>query len=253
MTKALPGRSVPGWSRALALAASALLLTACALGRPTAERLPSLWYPAVAGERAATLMVMLPGARDAVEAFERSGLVSRVHQVFPDWDLVAVDAHLGYYRNRSFLERLRIDVIEPARARGYQRIWLTGPSLGGFGSLLYLCLGDSDDVVGAIAIAPYLGGRAILADIEAAGGADRWQPSGAGEDFEREIWQCLQSRAAESVWLAWGEEDRIGRGNRLLAELMPPERVTTAPGGHRWTVWVELWTELLARIEEPEH
>ena len=51
--------------------------------------------------------------------------------------MVVADAHVGYFRNRSFEDRLRADVMVPARARGYESIWLAGISLGGLGALLY--------------------------------------------------------------------------------------------------------------------
>jgi hypothetical protein len=228
------------------------LLAGCAGLRPAELPMPAVWYPAHEGAVASSLLVLLPGARDAVESFDRQGVIAEFRSSHPDWDVVAVDAHLGYYRQQLFVERLQLDIIEPARARGYQHIWLSGPSLGGFGSLLYLCLGDIDRVAGVIAIAPHLGGRAILADIEAAGGPRHWRPGAAGQDFERDLWQCLVEGPTRPVWLAWGEDDRMDRGNRLLAELLPADRVLTGPGGHRWSVWVEFWADIFPIIEDPE-
>jgi hypothetical protein len=227
-------------------------LSACAAWRSTEVPIAALWYPAETDTVSASLLVLLPGARDSAGDFERHGVVELAREAMPGWDLVAVNAHMGYYRERSFTERLEQDIILPAQARGYQEIWLSGPSLGGFGSLLYLCNGDIDAVTGALVIAPYLGGGAILADIEAAGGPQQWQPGTAGEDFERELWQCLRDGPPRPVWLAWGEDDRMDRGARMLAELLPAARVRRGPGGHRWSVWVDFWAELLPLIEETD-
>lgn len=224
-------------------------LVACASLRSTEAPIPALWYPSESNPSTDKLLVMLPGARDRVDDFERQGLVELARELLPDWDLVAVDAHMGYYRERSFTDRLEHDIIRSARQKDYRQIWLTGPSLGGFGSLLYLCNADIEAVTGVIAIAPHLGGRAILGEIEDAGGPAAWQPGGRGEDFERALWQCLRDGSPRPVWLAWGENDRMDRGNRLLAELLPPDRVFSVPGGHRWAVWNELWAEIFPLIE----
>src|SRR5712672_3477612 len=52
-------------------------------------------------------------------------------------DIVVADLHFGYYLRQTAIERLREDVILPARTRGYQCISLVGISLGGFGALYY--------------------------------------------------------------------------------------------------------------------
>jgi hypothetical protein len=238
--------------RAAGLLACTLVLVACAGLRPTEDTLPQTRYPANPEQEASTLLVLLPGARDRGDGFERHEVPELVHSLKPDWDIVIVDAHMGYYRERSFVDRLQADVIEPARQRGYSRIWLSGPSLGGFGGLLYACLGDADGVVGIIALAPHLGGRRILSDIEQAGGPAHWQPGEAGRDFERDLWVCLRDGLAPDIWLGWGTEDRMDRGNRLLAGLLDEERVHPRSGGHRWEVWLALWRDILPKIDDLE-
>ncbi|MGE5173202.1 MAG: hypothetical protein ACM3MD_05175 [Betaproteobacteria bacterium] len=51
--------------------------------------------------------------------------------------MIVVNAHMGYYLNGTVFTRLKEDVIEPAKARGYDQIWLVGNSLGGYGSISY--------------------------------------------------------------------------------------------------------------------
>ncbi|TVR92753.1 MAG: alpha/beta hydrolase [Wenzhouxiangellaceae bacterium] len=229
------------------LLALILALGGCAGNRPTEDRLPAQWYPASAEGQAETLLILLPGARDRGDGFYQEGVIELIRAQRPDWDLVTVDAHLGYYRERSFVDRLGEDIVRPALASGYRELWLSGPSLGGFGSLLYLCLGDADAVSGVIVLAPFLGGGGILRDIERAGGPMDWVPGGAGRDFERELWACLRDGVDADIWLGWGRSDRMGRGNQLLAELLPEERILVIEGGHRWSTWRELWLELLER------
>ena len=76
----------------------------------------------------------------------------------------------------TFLERLATDVIAPAKARGYDEIWMMGPSMGGFGSLFY-ARAHTTDITGVLSIAPFLGdedldqgdrGRGRFAEMERA-------------------------------------------------------------------------------------
>src|SRR6185369_8698848 len=79
------------------------------------------------------LAVLLPGRFDKPESFRRAGFAEAVARRGLKLDLVAVDSHLGYFRDRSIVERLRLDVIEPAHAAGYRSVWIVGTSLGGLG------------------------------------------------------------------------------------------------------------------------
>lgn len=227
-----------------------ILLGACVLPRPTLDTLPTLHYPARSGLASETLLVMLPGIQDSMHDFESRGLVSLVQDYQPQWDMIAVDAHFGYYKDRSIIDRLSKDVIEPALSKGYSHIWLTGPSLGGFGSLLYACRDNEHIIDGVISIAPYLGGADILKDIETAGGAENWIATDAGEYIERELWTCLRDGKQVENWLGWGTEDRMRHGNRLLADLLPAEHVFIVAGGHDWSVWMELWEEILRELSD---
>ena len=66
-------------------------------------------------------------------------------------DSIAVDAHLGYYFQRTVIARLQADVLQPARQQGYRRIVLVGVSLGGLGALL--CERDLPGSVDALVLA----------------------------------------------------------------------------------------------------
>jgi pimeloyl-ACP methyl ester carboxylesterase len=163
--------------------------------------------------------------------------------------MVAVDAHLGYYYKRTIVDRLRQDVIAPARKR-YDRIWLAGISLGGTGSLLYAAE-HPEDVDGLVLLAPFLGEDKVIAEVEAAGGLQGWKTPEplAADDFQRRLWFWLQGAtrppARIPIYLGWGRDDSFARANGLLARELPPDHVFTASGGHDWKAWTALWTDFV--------
>lgn len=208
--------------------------------------------------RADALLVFLPGAYDRPADLAEQGFARAVADRSLALDVWLVDAHLGYYHERSIVERLHAEVIAPARALGYRTIGLAGISIGGFGALLY-AQAHPQEVQGVIALAPYLGPRPLLKEIEAAGGAAAWAASGAAERAEapdaaeRALWRWLTrvgpQAAADGrpeLVLGYGSEDRLVAGHRLLAAVLPPERVLTTPGGHDWPAWRTLWARILS-------
>jgi len=228
----------------------------CAALRPATVPLRAVDLVRSAGNaHGRCLAVLLPGRRDEPEKFRDAGFVRAVENRKLRLDLVAVDAHLGYYRARTVVDRLRQDVIAPARAAGYDTIWIAGPSLGGLGGLLYL-RDHPGDLAGVFAIAPYLGEASVIDEIERAGGPTQWHPPAtiAENDVGRELWSWLgpwagaaQPEPSIPLHLGWGTADAFDRANRMLAGLLPPERVYTAAGGHDWKVWERLWEEFLDR------
>lgn len=203
------------------------------------------------GAASPSLVVMLPGAYSQVSEFVTEGYVKALREQHAAVDVLIADAHLGYYRDRSVLDRLRQDVILPAQARGVQRIWLVGISLGGFGALGY-GVRHGAEIDGIVAIAPYLGPDKLLHEIAAAGGPRAWRatakPSEA-DDLPFEIWQALtaQPAAMPPVYLGYGRDDRLAPGHRLLTEVLDPSRVHVVPGGHDWPPWLALWQQWLGR------
>lgn len=183
-----------------------------------------------------------------MEDFERHGLSGELSRAGVHADWISVDAHLGYYRERSVVDRLREDVIAPARARGYRRIVVVGISLGGLGGLLYE-RDQPGQIDALVLIAPYLGqNKTLFAEIAAAGGPVPWAAAHADAkgEVETELWAFLGRRhgSLPPTWLAFGESDRLAVGHRLLGPLLPGERVLTEPGGHDWMTWQSLWRRL---------
>jgi pimeloyl-ACP methyl ester carboxylesterase len=256
------------WSGAIARLALLALLAAlgsgCLRPRATSVPIPTLRFPAPAGPQKC-LVVLLPGRRDRPADFE-----SLLRASGAACDAVAVDAHMGYYMERSVVERLHTDVIAPARAQGYEQVWLAGISIGGLGSLLYL-RDHSEEVAGAMLIAPYLGEPEVIEEVAAAGGLARWRPPDAvaDADYGRQLWSWLHRAYIEPepgprprsesesgpapgksrlppVYLGYGTGDDFARANGLLAAVLPRERVFTAPGGHDWPPWRAVWKNFLA-------
>jgi pimeloyl-ACP methyl ester carboxylesterase len=197
-----------------------------------------------------TLLVFLPGRGDTVNSYVKEGFMETLHRLGIEADAIGVEAHLGYYRDRTLLQRLKEDVIAKAKADGYGDIWLVGISMGGLGAVLYDTTYPGD-VAGVLLLAPYLGDGTLLNEISAAGGLAAWQPAVGGDDSQdREIWQKLKMYSsgvttAGRVFLGFGNNDRFAPTNRFFAGALPPNQVITAPGGHDWPVWKVLWPRLL--------
>ncbi len=238
---------------ALAFTLPVLLTAACYKPQPTTVPLRTLDAPTAAPAAAKSaksdrcLVVFLPGRGDLPEDFYRQGFDRELREAGSACEVVAVDAHLGYYFERSIEDRLRQDVIGPARARGVDEIWLVGISLGGLGSVIYT-KEHPQEIDGIVMLAPYLGGKEIAEEIAAAGGLRAWHPREPLESFDfRRLWQWLgqPNSGRPPIYLAYGERDRFARANSLLADVLPPERVITLPGRHTWHTWSRLWSAVL--------
>jgi pimeloyl-ACP methyl ester carboxylesterase len=235
-------RSLPGLLLAPALAG-------CYYLQDATGPLETLRYPGEARSTPAEdLFVLLPGLGDYADTFERHGVVDLLRgedfaDVLPA-DVLAVNAHLGYYSNRSVLVRLREDIIEPARERGYRRIHLFGVSLGAFGSLLYL-REHPDDVATVTLLAPYLGEEEFFLHLI---DEDAEPPE---EIVEENLWPWLvelPDDLRDRIWLGYAEGDKFARGQAALAARLAPSHVVTGPGEHLWTAWRGIWPELLRGV-----
>jgi len=227
-----------------------LLMSACLSLAPTEVPLPSIEAPKAAA-RYGSVVIMLPGRGDRADAFIRQGFAEAGERW--GFDTIAVDAHFGYYRERSLLTRLREDIVLPARAAGYESIWLLGISMGGFGSLLYAAE-HPDEIDGVILLAPYLGDRKLVEEISAVGGLSAWSGDASSfKDYEIEVWTWLQNatngHSTTPVILGYGQSDGGARAHAVLADALDPASVYTLPGGHKWTTWGPLWEEIAADLE----
>lgn len=229
-------------------------LSGCRIFFPAPAPLGTRAYPAHSQTQGSSLLVLLPGRGDSAAEFERHGITKMVQQLPAPVDVIAVDAGLGYYLRGTLRARMSEDVIGPARARGYRSIWVGGISMGGLGALWYAEQRPSD-VAGVLAIAPFLGDDDVIDEIERAGGVARWKPAGPVEpdDYQRRIWLWLQGCARRPdtcprIYLGFGTNDRFVRAHRLLAAVLPADRVLQVEGDHDWPPWQALFAQALPRI-----
>jgi pimeloyl-ACP methyl ester carboxylesterase len=209
-----------------------------------------------------TLIVMLPGSYSRPEEFAQAGFVKAVRERRLATDLQLVDAHVGYYSDRSIIDRLQADVIEPARAQGYKHIWLLGISIGAFGAMI-LSEAHPQSITGIVALGPYLGKRGTSTEIEAQGGLRTWSaPVGplGREEIDAIMWRWLQGYGAPDephggsrpeLYLGYGLDDRFRFSDELLAPVLPSDHVFTTEGGHDWVPWAALWQRVLDKLPLP--
>ena len=196
-----------------------------------------------------TLVVMLPGIHDTAETFLTAGFVDAAAS--GAFDVLAADARWRYYSSGSVVKHLHDDVVEPARQRGYRSIWLLGVSLGGYGSLLYV---DAfpDEVTGIILLSPYLGARHLSDRIKNAGGLEAWtSDSERLERFERG-WVSLKKLCAvgaTNVILGYGTSDPLSLRDGPLLDALQPSQVYIESGGHDWTTWTPLWSQIRESVQ----
>lgn len=199
-------------------------------------------------EQAQALIVFLPGSRDRPRDLIRQGFVEQLRRRAIDADVVMPDLHVGYYTNNSFTQRLQLDVIEPARARGYRRIWLAGISLGGFGALMY-ARRNPGSIEGIIALAPYVANNNVLEEVRAAGGVLNWNVPIADGDWQRDLVNWLKTyrddRTRPQLYVGYGTEDGYRQFNQAFGAIFEVGRLRAAPGGHDWPPWQQLWGEFL--------
>lgn len=215
-----------------------LLVTGCAV-TPKVP-LDALSYPAKATGREDNLLVLLRGLGGSNTVFEKEGIIDEIRRRRLPFDIVAPDTNFSYLTNHTLVERLKTDIIDPARRKGYRRIWIAGFSMGGLGALIYL-RSQHSDVEGVILISPYLGLNSLIQEIKDAGGVASWQQvttSTELSDWSRLIWSWIKeySKAPKNyppIYLGYGSKDWIAQdGPSLLATVLPENRVLNIPGNH---------------------
>ena len=132
--------------------------------------------------------------------------------------------------------------------------------MGGMGALMY----DREypgDAKGLVLLAPYLGSKKVLRQINQSGGLQTWEPgpvpaSVDRNNFDRELWRYLKSwqgqdnSRGKDVWLAYGDKDSLRAATPPLQKLLPPDQVFMRPGGHAWVVWTPATKEVFAAIKK---
>ncbi len=241
---------------AIVLLVISVVFLTCLVFYTTRNSINTVSYDAHVSSQAKILLVFLPGLVDIPDDFVKEGFVKIVKDHSFSADVFITDAHIGYYVRQSLIERLKNDVINPAKDMGYRDIWLVGFSMGGFGSLLYAWK-EPDSVKGVLALAPYLGSSDIIDEIFISGGLDKWK----GEetffelDFRRPLWIWLKeySKSPErypTIFLGYSMDDeRINKSNNLLADALPEEHIFKVYGGHEWEPWRQIFSMFIESIK----
>jgi len=201
----------------------------------------SIFCAATAGAQAPTQMIWLPGAYHSAQDFLNEGFARAAAQRSAPLDLRFVDLEMQHLDDRDAFQRLRSEIVLPARASG-AAVWLAGISLGGLVALDYASahLGELD---GLCLLAPYLGNRMLMKEIAAGSGLAGWEPGELAEsDAERRIWRYIKTRAGSAqLFLGYGKDDRFSAAHEMLAAALPTDSVEVIAGRHEWRTWLRLW------------
>lgn len=200
------------------------------------------------------LLVFLRGLGGGNEVFERQGLVKEVIDRKLPFDMVAPDAHYGYYKEENLWKRLHEDIILPARRQGYREIWLAGTSMGGLGALMYLTQ-HSTAVDGVILLSPFLGGDLLVEEISEAGGLANWEPGPySTENWERYLWAWIKQYALRPekhppIYLGYGDWDFFIKPQELLGTILKQDHIVIVDGWHTYATLRKLWPIILDRLQ----
>lgn len=238
-----------------------VLLVACFAPRATENPIPSSFYPGPAGSVGTRdqLVVFLPGRGDDIDAYRNGGFIEAMQQSYWPADAIVVDAHFGYYIERTLSERIYEDVLAPYRQRGYRRFLIVGVSLGGTGALR-LREDFPGLISGVVLIAPFLGEEETIRMVEKVASLAEWRPemeSRAPLEPGEEIWSWIAAQYSHEenilpcTVLAYGANDRFSDAADVLARYLPDSNVFTSSGGHDWTSWLELWENILSAERLP--
>ena len=202
-----------------------------------------------AGQRNDTLLVLLPPSLSSIDAFYDQGFVEALRMRNLPVDLLLADVGAQHVMDKTVVSVLHQEVIQPALARGYRAIWLAGISMGGFNALHYAA-SHMGLLAGILLLAPYPGTGDVLAELRCAGGVAPWCQTKPSLRDERNWWhwlglESLQGRWTTPVYMSTGSHDRFLVGQRLLADLLPAERVRVLEGKHEWATWKALWLDWL--------
>lgn len=197
------------------------------------------------------MIILLQGKGGGNKIFESHGFIDEMVKRNLSFSLAAPDAHFGYYFSRTLVDRLKIDVIDPAKLDGYTEFWLVGVSMGGLGSLMY-AKEHPEDIKGIYLISPFLGYEEIIDEINNAGGIKRWEPDiyNPDDDWQRMFWHWLKlngdnKNMLSNIYLGYGAEDSFIEAHQLLKSILPVENSFSIPGGHTVEVMKELWLVFL--------
>ena len=224
-----------------------ILVLSIFLSCSTNAPLKTLYYKTEENVSQKNMIIFFRGRGGSHEDFASEGLINDVKTRNLPYDMAAPNAHFGYYFGETLVSRLKADIIEPARAKGYETFWLVGFSMGGLGALMYTRQ-HPEDVEGVCVISPFLGYDEFISEIADAGGVRKWDPGeyDPENDWQRMLWHWLKQRTVGEhplprLYLGYGTDDSFATANGLLGDLLPPAHVFTTSGGHTPKTMKKLW------------
>jgi hypothetical protein len=84
-----------------------------------------------------TLVVLLPTMGGKGSHYETQGFLDEVWERGFEASMEVLDVKPSLYLGSRIVELVKTEVIEPAKAEGFEKFYLVGTSLGGHGVLLY--------------------------------------------------------------------------------------------------------------------
>lgn len=226
----------------LALMAALLLAGACApIPRSVETPIPTRIYGDVT--KAEEIFVLLPGVHDTMATFEERGFIAASDGGLAEPGraaFVAVDAHLGYYQERSIERRLYEEVLGPTAGK---RVTAVGISLGGLGVLVtarrYPDLFDR-----VVLIAPFLGWSESIQELKQSANPI---PRDEMEADVFALWRWLVDGAdGIPITLLYGQDDRFRAAYMQLELRAPHITFRGGKGAHNWPTWNALWADWLS-------
>ena len=234
------------------IASIVVLFLGCS-GSQDKKALPSVRYSGMTGKR--SLVVLFPGIGGKGSHYETQGFLEVLWERGFEASMEVLDVKPSLYLGSRIVELVKTKVIEPAKAEGYEKIYLVGVSLGGHGALLYATT-YPEDVDGIVVLAPFLSGDRASEAIEEAGGLDIWEDCPfLAWDYACNLWKSLKLYVSDSsnqrkVVLGFGREDKFADQCRVLADALLPQQVFTVPGGHDWATWKKLFIKAADYYQE---
>lgn len=210
------------------------------------------------GEETDSLIIFLPGLYDTAETFKKEQFFTIARKAGIKADMVAASIHLNHLLEEMMVTRLEIDIFKYARSNGYHNIWLVGISLGSLNSLLFYRK-HAKDICGVVALAPYLANKALIKEIQQAGGIKNWQSSSTKnkkviDQKLQFLWVWLQEQDLKNnlkqIYLGYGKQDQYVESIKILEGLLHKKNVTAIEGGHKLKIGRKLWQrQLLSRSQ----
>lgn len=210
----------------------------------TEDSLPYEVYGDV--NRADHITLLLPGIRNRVDDFTEEGFIEIARPLlseFPQNAVIALDAHWGYYRERSIEQRIAEDILARYPDKTFSFV---GISLGGFGSLL-MATEFSHRIDKLILLSPFMGDDDYnyLSRLKGVGPV----ATENNEDLDlalNRVWKFMIDPARSTpIYIAYGRDDDFVPYYDHLRSLEPAKiQFLEIRGDHDWDTWRTLWRTL---------